>query len=581
MFWGKKVSFSVFFCCLVIGIYFLIQPYIFSKASSSVRFFMQSLPQEKISPPESALFEFQAAITLSESALAGEPAGTVFTLNLPDLHCAAGFVNAQQSRVYTNQNNLEFWCKDMTQAEPDLAFISIGRLNANITQSSIANVGNVLFDDRSQAIYSFEHNKWTSLTSTERALIQDGQLLTIQFRKGKAFIIYYKSDTGIGIVSQDGYHGSITHEDFSSFSAIYTDGKSVYANLGGKMYTGELLPGKLFTKPEPIELSLIEEAEGWLYTLYPYHGTLLYGGSGENAQLHSIRNNRLGRSLPLLKGRLPTTEIYSMSPFNEALLVGTYPDGRVMSLYDDMGSVTWTTFVNIESARAKKLTEESQAVLASYGKIFTGMYPWGTLHQYDSLREQEIVCRLYTWPEVVPGEYPLECTLADHFLNVIEERFGVRYESMRVVPDEILRTMRAEGRWDRKWHQRVPSVVVLNGKLCASTGNFGGEPYIADYDTLFPQEQAAQYGDVHCATLPNHTLLGPLESMEPGLYTFRVSTTHMSILKNGMLLTAVPHSLSGEALRVLQSHETLPVITGKGFYGPLNGTVDTLRKTTQ
>ena len=173
----------------------------------------------------------------------------------------------------------------------------------------------------------------------------------------------------------------------------------------------------------------------------------------------------------------------------------------------------------------------------------------------------------------LPGVTSFEELAAKFFLDLYTDT-RVKYARARDVSPDIREQYRSEGRAFDKWHQRVPSIVILGGRLCAATGNFGGDLFLPEFDVILTPEQAAQYGKVHCAELPNQTLISSPDTAASVRYAFHITDTRLQILENGIVVKSVPHTLSKEALHALQVSGKLNIVTGKGSCGPYNGTLD-------
>lgn len=90
--------------------------------------------------------------------------GTVFRWGAADMVCAAGFINTNNARRASNQNDLEFWCRDRRSPAADFRYSSLARPLAGHLKSSIANVDGKLFEYISGRIYDDEEGEWKPYT---------------------------------------------------------------------------------------------------------------------------------------------------------------------------------------------------------------------------------------------------------------------------------------------------------------------------------------------------------------------------------------------------------------------------------
>jgi hypothetical protein len=171
------------------------------------------------------------------------------------------------------------------------------------------------------------------------------------------------------------------------------------------------------------------------------------------------------------------------------------------------------------------------------------MYPWAELIVQDDENATPTVYRLMTQPAKGTEFAP----------------YATRLATAPNVPSD-------RPYFDRTWAQRIPTIAVLSGRLCASTGNRTGED-LRDWGTAITQDEARPYGEVFCATMPNH-VMGNVGLN--GRLRFRVTNETISVTQNGVAVAEVRHSLSASALTALRS---AGLTTGHGDYGPFAGTL--------
>src|SRR3954451_24596247 len=95
-----------------------------------------------LAPPPASAFDLSLRYRLGGS---DDGLGTLFEWHHGSMRCGAGFVEALQSRVYTNSNDLEFWCR-RTGSTPIGRFRALPQLPGGPARSSIADVDGSLLD---------------------------------------------------------------------------------------------------------------------------------------------------------------------------------------------------------------------------------------------------------------------------------------------------------------------------------------------------------------------------------------------------------------------------------------------------
>src|SRR3954469_7072658 len=94
-----------------------------------------------LAPPPAPAFDLSLRYRLGGT---DDGLGTLFEWHRGSMRGGAGVVGAVQSRVYTNSNDLEFWCR-RTGSDPIGRFRALPRLS-DLTRSSVADVDGSLFD---------------------------------------------------------------------------------------------------------------------------------------------------------------------------------------------------------------------------------------------------------------------------------------------------------------------------------------------------------------------------------------------------------------------------------------------------
>jgi hypothetical protein len=182
---------------------------------------------------------------------------------------------------------------------------------------------------------------------------------------------------------------------------------------------------------------------------------------------------------------------------------------------------------------------ESQAVVNAYGGTFIGMYPWGEVLAIDRQSKKTGTYRLFLSPDRDSSPTPYFWPAHNRARNDSSVTFDPSAELVYSL-SRGSSSLREEGREPTYWGQRVPSVVVLSGRLCASTGSLSGAPFAPLKHVNLTAEQAAEYGKVYCSELPNHILTSSLRGK---LATFTVTESHMEIAIDGKVIATAHHSL--------------------------------------
>lgn len=519
---------------------------------------------------------FVNQVHLEPKARAGEALGTVFEIEAEGLVCAAGYVNSVQTRVYANQNHLEFWCRE-TDEFMDLEFESIGKGYPSQTTSSIMNHHGKLFDVVSERLW--DDQGWVSLD--KRGQIGGGRVISLQTRNSNDywFVIGARDCQGVSLFSNSGYHGTYAGEGWQAWSAIYTDGDITIANIGNKMLSGDVPIATAFTSCKELALSVFDERSIWTYVIFPHRNRVIYGGPSEKGQCASLAIFDGKEVVPLkpfdCEGE-KISEYYSVTPFRDRLLFGNYPIGTLFA-----GSVT--SFQPRETIIAPPrsydvvvpyldypIYRESQSIVSSYGSVFVGMYPWGEFIAYDGLSQEESVVRLFGDPERVgnPDFAPYVSAMASHVREMSTKLLGKDYYPFETMTPKSFAAMRENAIVVQNWAQRIPTIAVLNGRVCASTGSYGGYAYDPAKHPL-SAEQATRYGEIHCAKLDNHVMV-----QEPAIHgeiQFVVTDQEMLIVKDGVTLASSKHSLSETSLSALGTPSR--VVLGDGIYGSFLGNI--------
>jgi len=352
---------------------------------------------------------FEQRINLAPEARPGESLGTAFEVEADGVRCAAGYVNSVQTRVYTNQNQLEFWCREDSRAL-NLEFKSIGKGYEGQFFSSIMNHRGLLFDVVSE--FSWTPKGWSFLRNRDH--IDGGRVVSLQTRRGKDywFVVGAGVCEGLSLFSVDGYHGTYSGDGWGAWSAIYTDGDVVIANIGHKMLTGPVLAPDAPKGCREMSLMVFDDRPTWTYVIMPHDGRVIYGApasKGRCAPLATFDGTSVVSQQPLDCEGEQITEYYSITPFMDKLLIGNYPTGTLWASMSPISMPQKTILAKPRSDDGLRdgidVYRESQSVVTTYGGVFTGMFPWGELFAYDHHSRMETVTRIFPGPEKDGRDY--------------------------------------------------------------------------------------------------------------------------------------------------------------------------------
>lgn len=478
--------------------------------------------------------------------------GTVFEVRVDGARCAAGFVNAVQSRVYTNQNDLELWCREDTGEA--LNFATIGKPAAGQFTSSIANLNGRPYEFVGRSV--FDGGGWRSLRADELPVPSDALPISIQSVGEATFVfsIYGSRCEGISIYSTSGYHGSYRGADWQQWSALWTDGRSIAMNVGYAVRVGPLPPP---TREACVPLVLTDSTGGgrdWVYAMTSLGDDLLYGGSEDERDTCSamfVLNLKAARAQKLrLKECAPgyVTEIYSFTRWRGDILIGNFPHG---ALYAFSPRSQTTRITSFGIARPDDLPDphwggpyrESQSVAVTGGRVLIGMYPWAELFVQEGEGAAPRVHRLFEKP--------------------VKGRDFAPFASRLATTERV----RSDPYGDRAWSQRIPTIAVFSGRICASTGNRSGEN-LAEWNNVIALDEVQHYGEVFCAHVPGHAMARV--SAGATRLRFQVIERSLSITQDGTVIAEAAHTLSAKALARLDAASPR---VGRGDYGPFSGTV--------
>lgn len=457
------------------------------------------------------------------------PKSILFREKFGGLECGAGYVYAIQSRAYTNTNDLEFWCRSK---EVKLNFKKLPKIN-NRLSANIANIKGELYEFHSNMVFDFERQQWSSSRFTK---VPHPYLIQTKPNKTYVFTSNKSGCPGLSLFANNNYLGTIKTGNNFSAAAVWND--KFYVNCGITVY-GDI-PSKESSTCKYLDTNVLTPKQSWAYAIYMLpSGKIIMGGnqggygkasstctpfliSFNNLQAQDIATSLNHKSCTL--GTIK--EYYSYTPFKSGVLIGNFPLGTLI-YYDG----TKTSFTNIGKPTAEDWQDqkgtyyrESQAIVNAYGTTFVGMYPWGEVISYDHVFNKENTVRVFNMPlkSKVPTPYFWEIH------NRVKNKNNVQFNPNSELVYSLTKngqSLRGEGLEPTRWGQRISSIAIFSGRVCVSTSNLAGDPYIKEKHPEITKEAVDQYGCVYCAPLSNHLLIP-----EPQGSTARFIITEKSLM---------------------------------------------------
>ncbi len=249
----------------------------------------------------------------------------------------------------------------------------------------------------------------------------------------------------------------------------------------------------------------------------------------ENGQWTMLLEPKLGVSY----------QLYSTLPFNDRLLMGQYPTGRVFeydgkTIRDQPG---WPPVLEGVSGSAR----EAQTTAIYGGDLMVGVWPWGEVWRFNpDSRRWAFGHRMFSHPQ-------LSATIV-HPYDV---------ENQDNSPQN-------------QWGQRVTSLVPSGTDLYVSTSSKAPIKWDADKFPFLAPDKWKSYGNVYAITIPGHLSAATTWTNGPTTFEFLLSQDTMSITQDGRLL-AEAKLTSDLALSNGTSFSGDQVVWGDGVYGPFAG----------
>jgi len=497
------------------------------------------------------LFSFSTTVTVNDLSV---PGGPIFKASSKDgrFVCAANYVYAVSSRLLTNSNQIEFFCRDTTKI-PKLNFQRIRGIESRSNSKSnilyyrgslIDIVKNILIDRNGKKV-----------RASDVGYMGSGRLRYLSRMKNGTYLLFLyefrENDVecpGLSIIDGKGnYYGSV---EISSFISEFS-GLAIFDYRDDLFATEPLVR---HSECAMLGAKKVQAGVGRPYGGIRTNAGFLLGGSGFPAQLYEVHPDLSIRSIRINEPPKFVSELYSYISFDEQTFVGTYPFGDAFAIGkgSDNQAVPAALFSPSPGRWRNPTTgapyRELQSMVYSYGIIWGGMYPWGEIIANDRLSHKIDRFRLFSHPERTATEVPY----VGEATRQIEDFWRGRYDSIPEFAearrdhgkdDELPRIL---GLFTTAWGQRVSQIVVKNGALCASTGSMGTTRFAPTVHTHLTSAQFEEYGLIWCAPLESQALA---DVARTGSYAiaFSVSEHGVSISIDGKKVIS-PSSVDPELI---------------------------------
>lgn len=232
-------------------------------------------------------------------------------------------------------------------------------------------------------------------------------------------------------------------------------------------------------------------------------------------------------------------QLYSTMAFENVLLMGQYPTGRLFQ-YDGkeiQDIAGWPPLLDGVSPSAR----EAQTTAIYGGELFVGVWPWGELWRYHPGQKQwEFARRMFDHPD--PS-------------NDVTHPYDVQNRSNPI---------------SNLWGQRITSLVTTGPSLFVSTSAKTPCVWDADSNPFLSPNKWKSYGTVYQLTMPGHLGAATAWTDGPTKFEFAINRDTLTIHQDGKLIgTAAMPEMSTSQLETLSALKT--VRWGKGIYGDYGG----------
>lgn len=242
----------------------------------------------------------------------------------------------------------------------------------------------------------------------------------------------------------------------------------------------------------------------------------------------------------LLEPRLGVSyQLYSSLAFNDRLLMGQYPTGRVFA-YDGRQIADQPGWPPVLPGVAGH-SREAQTTAIYGGDLFVGVWPWGEVWRYNPDSRQWIFARrMFDHPD-----------LSDQITHPYD------IENREHSPVNL-------------WGQRVTSLVPSGSSLFIATSAKAPYEWQPNRFPFLAPDRWKSYGSVYRATMSGHVSAPTRWTSGATQLEFTVDQHKMTVHQDGQLIASRP--LTGAvAGQFRKSGRFRRVSWGSGTYGPFGG----------
>lgn len=232
-------------------------------------------------------------------------------------------------------------------------------------------------------------------------------------------------------------------------------------------------------------------------------------------------------------------QLYSSMSFDDRLLMGQYPTGRIFS-YDGQTIVDQANWPPVLPGVVGS-SREAQTTVIYGGYLYVGVWPWGELWRYSpDQKTWTFVRRMFDHPDISAS---------------VTHPYDVENKGNPV---------------SNQWGQRVTSLVTVGSSLYVSTSAKDPCVWMPDKNPFLAPDKWKSYGAVYQLNAPGHLSAPVMWTDKPTRLTFSISSTELMISQDGRTLAkaALTGALSS---RISAVKEWRPVGYGCGIYGAFGG----------
>jgi len=229
-------------------------------------------------------------------------------------------------------------------------------------------------------------------------------------------------------------------------------------------------------------------------------------------------------------------QLYSSLAFNDRLLMGQYPTGRVFE-YDGRKLTDLKGWPPVmEGVRGS--SREAQTTTLYGGEVLVGVWPWGEVWRYNPTAKQWTFGRRMF-------SHPAPSTKTTHPYDVENQDNSPR----------------------NQWGQRITSLITSGPDLFVGTSAKSPQKWDPQRNLFLAPDKWKSYGKVYRVSLPGHLSAPTQWTRGKTTLIFTLYHSEMSIQQDGTLLARVPLS-PGLAKLSSRVDVNSDIKWGTGIYGP-------------